>query len=122
VIKKKVILLTRVPGWLGNRLLELLLERRNSNNQYWSSLGGAGKIRCLVFPDQRKPALEDDFSAVEFLRGDITVKSSLKEFFQNSEGSLLIHLAGIIHPSLWTKEFYAINVTGTEYPPAGTRA
>jgi len=106
-----LVLVTGATGWLGKRVVQALtiggVETGLGERFY------AQTIRCLV-PDDEPATSLDDFGA-EIIRGSITNSADLTNFFKNSEGSLLIHLAGVIHPpSFKTNTWKAINVDGTE--------
>jgi nucleoside-diphosphate-sugar epimerase len=45
--------------------------------------------------------------------GDLRNPGDVKNFCREAEGSMLIHCAGIVHPRLFVREFYEVNVAGT---------
>ncbi len=108
-----MVLLTGVPGWLGNRFLEILIKREQLNPGY-PELVDEEKIRCLCLPDADTSFIKRLSPDTEIKRGDISDKDSLEVFFKDSEGATLFHLAGVIHPSEGIKQFYSINVDGTQ--------
>ena len=51
---------------------------------------------------------------LELITGDLTQPESLKPFFKGAEGATLFHSAGIVHPNNGVKQFYDVNVQGTQ--------
>ncbi|MEB2284465.1 MAG: hypothetical protein B6D46_02975 [Polyangiaceae bacterium UTPRO1] len=104
-------LLTGAPGWLGTRLAEALTlglpgvpsaaTPRNSG------------LRCLVRPADDARDLERLSESLTVAPGDLTDAASLRDFCRNAEGATLFHVAGLVHPRLWTRDFDRINVEGT---------
>ena len=107
----KKVFITGSTGWLGKELLKTLLERNNRwiNFQVDKSF----EVTCLLneIPDQEDKEL---FNSVRIVYGDLRNKLECEKFLYSMDSSsLLIHTAGIIHPSR-TREFYEINVQGTQ--------
>jgi nucleoside-diphosphate-sugar epimerase len=103
-------LITGVPGWIGTRLVRTLrdgsavLPEGARPDQFYP-------IRCLVLPETDISTLGLP-SDLEIVRGDLRNFEQVKSFCQGAEGATLIHCAGVIHPRLWVREFYEVNVTG----------
>ncbi len=102
-------LITGVPGWLGNRFLDILSGGFN----------GAGpvndwKIRCLVLPGTNLSDLRSQVSAgqVEFVEGDVTRPETLVKAAQDVD--VVFHAVGIIHPKK-IAELYQVNEIGTRH-------
>lgn len=108
-----MILITGTPGWLGNRLAEVLVNGLEGSPNTWPH-EGAEKIRCLCLPGTDTSSISRLSAQIEIARGDVVDKESLGQFFHNSEGAVLFHLAGIIHPDRGIKQFYSVNVDGTK--------
>ena len=89
-------LITGTPGWLGSRLVEVLVQ-----NGY--------EVRCLIQPNINSSLLKQ--FEVELVTGDVTQKDSLKGICKNID--VIIHCAGIIHPKN-PGLFYKINTEGTK--------
>jgi nucleoside-diphosphate-sugar epimerase len=51
---------------------------------------------------------------VRIVPGSVVDPSSLAPFFADSTGATLFHVAGIIHPSVTTRQLYRVNRDGTE--------
>jgi nucleoside-diphosphate-sugar epimerase/choline dehydrogenase-like flavoprotein len=109
------ILITGAPGWLGTRLVELLANGL-VNGAWGPGSRLVGKpIRCLVHPSADPAALERAAPNVELCPGDVTDAGSVRAFLRGAEGATLIHIAGLIHPRRWTRDFERINVGGTRH-------
>lgn len=106
-------LVTGTPGWLGTRLVELLSDRE-ALAEHIDRPELAGKaIRCLTLPNVDTSTLSRLSESVDVCTGDVTDASSLVDFFRDAAGSTLFHIAGLIHPERWTRDFHRINVDGT---------
>ena len=99
------LLLTGVPGWLTEALLDDLAR---------SPRNGLSAVRCLV---QRNPEFDDrSFVArhaldLEIVSGDLRDAESLRTAVQGVD--TVLHAAGILHVRR-TREWYDINTDGTE--------
>ena len=99
-----VLLITGFPGWLGNRIVDILMNGDRFGNNAVSR-----KVRLLVQPKFRNLiTLPSNF---EIVYGDISDKESLKTVLQNVK--TVYHLAGVIYPKS-IETFYKINFEGTK--------
>jgi nucleoside-diphosphate-sugar epimerase len=107
-----MLLITGTPGWLGNRVVEILFGGLKDipESSFYPEFK---KIRCLCLPENDTSFYEPFMQDIEVIKGDIVYKETLKEFFEGAESSTLYHLAGVIHPKRSIKEFYDVNVKGT---------
>ena len=103
-------LITGAPGWLGKRLITVLLDGVPS----LSGLKSKRRIRCLVMPGQQNSSFSS-LDGVEIVEGDLRDPVSLKAFCRDSEGATLFHCAGVIHPMRSSREFFEVNVNGTRH-------
>jgi nucleoside-diphosphate-sugar epimerase len=106
-----IALVTGAAGWLGSRLVDLL-----SNGAGFAGMGeppAFRNIRCLVHRDGDAERLAGRDNVTVF-RGDIADPLSLTPFFADSEGAVVFHCAGIIHPGWRTAPFHAVNAIGTQ--------
>ena len=102
------IVLTGGTGWLGSRIVVALTE----GIRQLGPLGAGGKsVKCLVKPGENVRELLSQ--GVEVHYGDISDIGSCIDILKDTENSLIIHTAGVIHPKIFTKDFYKVNVTGT---------
>lgn len=99
-----VLLITGFPGWLGNRMLDILM-----NGDRYGNNSVNRKIRLLVQPKFK--GLISFPSNIELLYGDIMDKNSLKEVLKNVK--TVYHLAGVIYPKK-IKLLNEINFIGTK--------
>jgi len=104
------ILITGAAGWLGSSFIHSLLKGISRIPEL--SMPAETPIRCLLLPGQKLQS--DAATHVEVVTGDIRNLKDCENFIAGSEGSLLIHLAGIIHPVKYIKELYQVNLQGTQ--------
>lgn len=106
-LEAPIVLMTGGNGWLGGRVVAALTEGLPDTQRVTP---GGLKVRALV------PAGEDTrrllAQGVEVVSGDVRDAEAREVFLRGADGSLLIHLAGIIHPRK-VEEFEAINTQGT---------
>jgi len=89
-------LITGAPGWLGNRLVEIMREQDFD-------------IRCLVLKGMNHDHL--DKVGAEIVYGNVLDFDSL---LQATKGiDKVIHAVGVIHPKK-AKDFYNLNTSGTK--------
>lgn len=102
------IYITGGTGWLGSQLLEALLVGGSfpANFNEPTSL----PIYCLVLPGQ---VISKKTKQIHYVVGDVRNPADCNRFLKQAAGGLLIHLAGIIHPSK-VADFYSINLEGTK--------
>jgi nucleoside-diphosphate-sugar epimerase len=98
------IIVTGANGWLGRRVMLALA-------QGLPGIEPAGKIRALVAPHERTDFLRA--LGVECIAGDMRDAEARHALLNDSEGALLIHLAGVIHPALRVRDLEAINHIAT---------
>jgi len=99
-----VLLITGVPGWLGNRMIDIFINGDKSGNFQTSR-----KVRLLVEPQFAGMLnLPDNY---EIFYADITNKNALFEATKNVK--TVFHIAGAIYPSE-IKTLYKVNTEGTQ--------
>lgn len=107
------ILVTGASGWLGQGLVNALKnglpEVKELEKPYFSC-----PIKVMLLPEDSL-SFKEKFPGVEVFVGDITDKCRVKKFLENEENSCLFHLAGVIHPKLFVKEFFEVNVKGSKH-------
>lgn len=92
---------TGAAGWLGRNLVPALVGTRT-------------RIRCLVQSDDEAPLLELLDPSVEVIVGDVRDPVALDKLFDDVSGATVFHAAAVIHPIGRTREFFDVNVGGTE--------
>jgi nucleoside-diphosphate-sugar epimerase len=108
-------LVTGAPGWLGTRLVDVLLHGMPEVPGLESA--SDRPIRCLVRADAG--ATNDGASPfaqwprVETCSGDLRDAASIESFCAGAAGATLFHVAGVIHPTGGMREFVEVNVEGT---------
>ena len=96
---KNLYLITGADGHLGGTIIRMLISHGE-------------KIRGLILPSG-----SNEHKEVEYFRGDVTRKNSLRPFFENTSGYrvILIHTAGIVDISgKNNKRMYVVNIGGTQ--------
>jgi nucleoside-diphosphate-sugar epimerase len=105
-------LITGAPGWLGTRLVRVLLEGL-PDVPALSQPDHARSIRCLLAPGSNKSVLGELPARVEITQGDLRDPNAVSSFLRNAAGATLFHCAGVVHPRGRTREFFSVNVNGT---------
>ena len=105
------VLVTGAPGWLGTRLAECLVT--GLPGVAGAPAGDKKKVRCLVRPSEDGAVLTELSPELELVLGDLTDADSLRAFCSNAEGAALFHVAGLVHPTRFTRDFERVNVEGT---------
>ncbi len=96
-------LVAGAPGWLGTRLVEVLLKG-------WDGEGGDGRdVRCFVKRGVDSSILKK--YGAEVVEGDICDRDSIRVAMKGVD--TVFCLTGIIHPRR-VKEFYEITTEGTK--------
>jgi nucleoside-diphosphate-sugar epimerase len=119
----KEIVLTGTHGWLGSRMLHALVHGLPDYSDI--AVTPDTQIRC--FYRDGEPLIDiglDDEGHAEVLPvfGDLTRLQDCERLFQDTEGALLLHTAGVVHPNR-VHEFYSNNVEATlNLLKAGSRA
>jgi nucleoside-diphosphate-sugar epimerase len=101
-------LVTGANGWLGRRMVKAL---REGHAEMGETGVGSRPVRALVMPGEPTKALLDQ--GVEVVTGDVRDAAALAAFTAGADGAILIHLAGIIHPTEGVKQFDEVNLNGT---------
>ena len=104
-------LLTGAPGWLGTRLVQVLLEGMDGLPSL-STPESTRQIRCLVMPGMDGSVL-GRAERVQIVCGDLRDGEAAKSLCQDAAGATLFHCAGMVHPALCVHDLYKVNVDGT---------
>lgn len=99
-----LLLITGFPGWLGNRMLDILM-----NGDRFGRNAVTRRIRVLVGPGFRDIVSVPD--GIEVAYGDITDCESLREAMVGVKA--VYHLAGVIYPPE-ISTFHKVNFEGTK--------
>ena len=105
------VLITGAAGWLGLNLVDVLTNGIKGHSQLADGITGL-KICCLLLPDQDEKELLAINPDVEIVRGNVCSSDDAAKFCAETKGSILFHIAGIIHPRR-IRDFYDVNVEGT---------
>jgi nucleoside-diphosphate-sugar epimerase len=108
-------IVTGVPGWLGTRLVESLINGLADPNLPDLSLKSDRPVRALHLANEDVSKLAHLGPQLTMIQGDLTTGEGLSKLFKDAYGATVFHAAGVIHPSRGCKQFYQVNVQGTEH-------
>ena len=99
-----LLLITGVPGWLGNRMLDVFM-----NGDTFGKSAINRKVRLLIQPQFK--GLFPEGLPFEIVYGDITDRESLAIALKDVKA--VYHLAGVIYPKK-ISSYYKVNYEGTK--------
>ncbi len=103
---------TGATGWLGSRLVRALTRGLPDSP-------GPGaeerRIRRLVRRGVSARAFGSIPESIETVEGDLTEPRSLGPLFSGLSDAVVYHCAGVVHPRVFTREFYRVNTRGTAH-------
>jgi nucleoside-diphosphate-sugar epimerase len=88
-------------GWLGQNLVRELATTRS-------------RVRCLVHNKDEAPLVEIIGPQVDVVVGDVRDPDALDRLFDGVGTATVFHTAAVIHPPKLTRDFFDVNVGGTE--------
>jgi nucleoside-diphosphate-sugar epimerase len=95
------VVVTGASGWLGQNLVR--------------ALAGRERIRCLVPSDDQASPLALIAPAIEVVVGDVRDPATADRLFEGvGAEATVFHAAAVIHPVRSTREFFDVNVGGTQ--------
>jgi nucleoside-diphosphate-sugar epimerase len=93
---------TGASGWLGQNLVRALAPERE-------------RVRCLVPVDDHAGPLALISPAIEVVVGDVRDPATVDRLFDGvGTDTAVFHAAAVIHPTRSTREFFDVNVGGTQ--------
>jgi nucleoside-diphosphate-sugar epimerase len=92
---------TGASGWLGQNLVRTLASQRE-------------RVRCLVPDADAAAPLELISPRVETVVGDVRHPATVDELVAGTGQATVFHVAAVIHPRRSTREFFDVNVGGTQ--------
>jgi nucleoside-diphosphate-sugar epimerase len=107
----RTILVTGAPGWLGTRLVQVLVGGLPDVPALAEPDSGL-RIRCLVLKGTPAERLSRLSTNIEIVEGDVRDRASVRQFSHGAKDAIVFHLSGIIHPRR-IRELYDINVEGS---------
>lgn len=103
-------IITGAMGWCGKRLVRLLASGFECGSL--AAMPRPARIRCAVLPGQDATELAAFGPMVEVVECDIRSDADCRCLVAGMAGAVLIHTAGVIHPSR-VKDFFTVNRDGT---------
>ena len=102
---------TGAAGWSGKALVNRLVNGYPEHDTLQDRLQ-VDSITALVLPHEAEQ-LEPWKDALTIVTGDLRSPGDCASFLERAGDGILIHLAGVIHPRLFTREFQQVNVEGS---------
>jgi nucleoside-diphosphate-sugar epimerase len=117
------IILTGTRGWLGSRMLHALIHGLPDYPDI--AVPSGSNVRCFYRTGETLVDVAQSAAVttnIEPVFGDLTRPEDCDRLFQQTDGALLIHTAGVIHPQR-VRDLYSANVDATlNLLKAGSRA
>jgi len=95
------VVVTGASGWLGQNLVRALATT-------------VGRVRCLVVSRESAALLEVIGPNIEVVVGDVRDPAAADALFEGTDAATVFHAAAVIHPERRTREFFDVNVGGTQ--------
>ncbi len=95
------VVVTGASGWLGQNLVRALAKT-------------AERVRCLVVSAESAALLEVIGPNIEVVVGDVRDPAAADGLFEGTESPTVFHAAAVIHPERRTRDFFDVNVGGTQ--------
>ncbi|CAN5460715.1 NAD(P)-dependent oxidoreductase [soil metagenome] len=93
---------TGAAGWLGQNLVRALAPERD-------------RVRCFVARPEEAAPLEVVAPSVEVVVGDLRDPAAVDRLFDGISGASVFHAAAVIHPTKLVRDFFDLNVGGTQH-------
>lgn len=104
------IVLTGTHGWLGSRMLHALVH---GLDDYPEIIAPNSSIRAFYLSGETAVDVQAaNGTTIDNVFGDLKNPADCDRLFEGTDSPLLVHTAGVIHPSR-VKEFFSNNVGGT---------
>jgi nucleoside-diphosphate-sugar epimerase len=103
-----LIIVTGAAGWLGRRVVSALTA--GTSGEEVKATAGT-RLRCLCAPHESTQELLE--AGAEIVVGDLRDPDTRLALFKDAEGALVLHLAGVIHPTGGVRTFDEVNHRGT---------
>lgn len=96
-------IVTGAAGWLGQNLVRTLASDDDRE-----------RVRCLVQDADGASPLELVSPKVETVVGDVRDPATMDRLLEDTGAATVFHTAAVIHPRKSTREFFDVNVGGTQ--------
>ncbi|MBN2564023.1 MAG: NAD(P)-dependent oxidoreductase [Phycisphaerae bacterium] len=107
-------LVTGAPGWLGTRLVRVLLNGLPDVPALAEPARDLD-VRCLILPNSDTKGLKAIGVGISLVEGDLRRDEDVRTFCRGAEGATLFHCAGVIHPARRAAECVEVNFEGTKH-------
>jgi len=97
------VVVTGAGGWFGQNLVRALAAQP-----------GRERIRCLVHGPHERALVEVVDPRVEVVVGDVRDPATIDTLFEGTGAVTVFHAAAVIHPRRAVREFFDVNVGGTQ--------
>ena len=101
VAASPTVVVTGAAGWLGQNLVRALAPERTT-------------VRCLVQDAEQASLLDVIGPSVSSVVGDVRDPDAIDRLFEGVASPTVVHAAGVIHPTNGVREFFDVNVGGSE--------
>ena len=105
-------IITGASGWLGQNFLSHLIEDRSDS--YAINIKENDLIRCLCLKEEKIDGIKSMFGGIDWIVGDLVTGEGLDLLFSDAEDAIVVHLAGLIHPALFSRDFDLVNFEGSK--------
>ena len=105
-------IISGASGWLGQNFLSHLIEDRSDS--YAINIKENDVIKCLYVKGDKIDGVKAMSGRIDWVVGDLVTGEGLDLLFSDAEGAIVVHLAGLIHPSLLSRDFNLVNFEGSK--------
>ena len=105
------LVITGADGWLGQSLLQVLLQPGGSQGAPAHPLPPV-RVRGLTLTEDGAARLRERHPAGQWMAGDLREPGTAARLLEGARQAVLVHTAGVIHPRR-VADFHAINVGGS---------
>ncbi len=105
-------IITGGSGWLGRNFLTQLISENDS--EHTIKLSKNDSVKCLCVEGDIIDISNRNNHQIELVTGNLVTGEGLTNLFSDAEDAILVHLAGLIHPAIFTRDFNLVNFKGSK--------